>query len=179
MNLLLSSDVAITSYLKDLIPHTSLFDSVFGVLSLQGLPILIWLILFAYFVYREHLDKTIKQFLLSFMLSFGITSLLVNIILKNLVMRVRPWIELNTTSGLCPSDFSFPSGHASGAFASAIIFAYFDRKRSWLYYSLAIGISYSRIYLNCHYFLDVLIGALIGAIIGFFVLKVLTWRRII
>ncbi|EKE14348.1 MAG: hypothetical protein ACD_12C00559G0006, partial [uncultured bacterium] len=59
------------------------------------------------------------------------------------------------------------------AFAAATVLAYFDKKRRWFYYSAALLISYSRIYLGCHYFFDVIIGALIGFLISKLVVRFL------
>ncbi|MEK7096731.1 MAG: phosphatase PAP2 family protein, partial [Patescibacteria group bacterium] len=67
---------------------------------------------------------------------------------------------------LCPKDFSFPSTHAATAFVAAEILAYFNKKRKWFYFAVAILISYSRIYLGCHYFFDVVFGAIIGWLVS-------------
>lgn len=176
---LLRLDATVSQFLSQLLPHNQISDNIFLFLSAQGLTIVIWGILFVYYLYRERLDGTAKQFLISFLISFGTTAIFVNVILKNIFMRIRPWIEMGINNSFCPTDYSFPSGHASGAFAGAVIFAHFDKKRSWLYYSIAIGISYSRIYLQCHYLLDVLIGAVIGGVIGFGTLKILAGRKIL
>ena len=52
------------------------------------------------------------------------------------------------------------------AFAAATVLSFFDKKRRWFYYTVAMLISYSRIYLGCHYFFDVIVGAIIGYIIS-------------
>ncbi|MFA6513419.1 MAG: phosphatase PAP2 family protein, partial [Patescibacteria group bacterium] len=49
---------------------------------------------------------------------------------------------------------------------AATILAYFDKKRRWFYYIIAVLISYSRIYLGCHYFLDVVAGTILGFVIS-------------
>lgn len=172
-------DRQITTYISSFLPHNSLFDVLFTFLSLQGLTIIIWIILFSFFVYKERFDNTHKQFVIAFLLSFLTTGFLVNIVIKNIVMRDRPWVVQQISGTVCPDDFSFPSGHASGAFAGAIIFAHFDKKRRWLYYGIAGLISLSRIYLHCHYTFDITAGAMIGYLIGWTTLHVLTHRKII
>lgn len=88
--------------------------------------------------------------------------------LKNIVARLRPRLEIPTA--IVPYDFyqsfSFPSGHATIAFAAAYILGQEHKKLKWLYYFLAVLISFSRIYLGKHYPSDVLTGALIGLFIG-------------
>lgn len=172
-------DQQVTAFISALLPRNTFFDFFFAFLSLQGLTIIIWILLFAFFVYRERFDNTHKQFILAFFLSFLTTSFLVNIVIKNVVMRERPWVVQQISETICPDDYSFPSGHAAGAFAGAIIFAHFDLKRKWLYYGTATLISLSRIYLHCHYLLDITVGALIGFGIGWITLRILSHRKLI
>ena len=172
-------DQAITIRLSVLLPHNTIFDAIFSFFSLHGLTVIIWVILFFVFWQNERKDKTHHHFFLAFVTSFSITSVLVNIVIKNIAHRTRPWIEQGLLETFCPSDFSFPSGHAAGAFAGAVIFAYFDKKRAWIYYFIAFLISFSRIYLSCHYLLDVIFGALIGYTIGVLSIKILMKVKIV
>jgi undecaprenyl-diphosphatase len=118
------------------------------------------------------ITKQDKKFIFIFSASFLLTFLLSDIVLKNIFMRFRPLLG----SISCPHDFSFPSTHAATAFAAATILAYFDKKRCWFYYIVAILISYSRIYLGCHYFFDVLVGGLLGLIISKIILIQKCWK---
>jgi len=172
-------DQAITIRLSILLPHDTIFDAFFSFFSLHGLTVIIWMILFFVFWQNERKDKTHHHFFLAFVTSFSITTFLVNILLKNIVQRTRPWIDRGLLETSCPSDFSFPSGHAAGAFAGAVIFSYFDKKRQWLYYGIATCISFSRIYLGCHYLLDVVFGALIGFFISKAIILYLSSRKIL
>jgi len=171
----LELDQNLSAAAANLLPHNALFDLIFRFLSLQGLTIAIWIILLGmYFVWEE---KRHHEFILYFVSGFGITTFIVNIVLKNIFLRERPWVLSQILENYCPSDFSFPSGHAAGAFAGAVIFAHFDKKRKYLYYGMAVLISYSRVYLHCHYLLDVIFGALIGYLISWIVIRYLTGRR--
>lgn len=89
--------------------------------------------------------------------------------LKNIIARPRPKIEIPTA--IVPFDFyqsfSFPSGHATIAFAAAYILGREHKKSKWLYYSLAMLISFSRIYLGKHYPSDVIAGTFLGLLIGY------------
>lgn len=67
---------------------------------------------------------------------------------------------------------SFPSGHTAAAFAffGTIGFAY--RRWAWSFLILASAIGWSRLYVNAHYFSDVLAGVVIGLFFA-----QLTWER--
>jgi membrane-associated phospholipid phosphatase len=68
---------------------------------------------------------------------------------------------------------SFPSGHTATAFAffGVIGFAY-RRRWAWSFLAVASVIAWSRLYINAHFFSDVLVGVVVGL---FFAL--LTWER--
>lgn len=63
-------------------------------------------------------------------------------------------------------DQSFPSGHATTAFATASVASYYHPDQSVLFYGLATAIAWSRVERNEHHFRDVLVGAALGLAIG-------------
>jgi len=98
--------------------------------------------------------------------SFLIASAL-NAGLKDLIDRSRPQVEMGFDAlvGL-PSSPSFPSGHAMTAFATAAAIAVLAPRLRWPVLALAALIGFSRIYLGVHFWLDVLVGSVLGAAIG-------------
>ena len=68
---------------------------------------------------------------------------------------------------------SFPSGHTATAFAffGVIGFAY-RRRWAWSFLALAGVIGWSRLYINAHFFSDVLVGLVVGLFFA-----QLTWER--
>lgn len=154
-------DRSLSSFLYNLLPHSFPFQNFFEILAPTGIATLLWIIIFVALIIFE--EKNHKKFLPYFALSIILAFIITNLILKPIFMRPRP-----TNSSICPKDYSFPSGHATLSFAVASTLALFDKKRRFLYYSFATLIGYSRIYLGCHYFFDVLAGGILGMGIGKF-----------
>ncbi len=71
--------------------------------------------------------------------------------------------------------YSFPSVHASGAFA---LMAGFIRKRSFPFFLLfALFVSWTRIYLNVHTLEDIIAALPVGLISYYIVWRVDQWRK--
>jgi len=94
-------------------------------------------------------------------------------VLKAYIPEARPAVDVHTAGyshfieNVTLHNFhSFPSGHATSAFALATVlcFAAKNKSATWLYLGLAMLIGYSRIYLGQHFPDDVLAGALLGTV---------------
>jgi membrane-associated phospholipid phosphatase len=101
-------------------------------------------------------------------------------VLKGLSARTRPsaggtgqFFQYHPAGG--QQNGSFPSGHASGAFAAATVFAGMYREDHrwvpWVAYGTATLVSASRVALGRHFPTDVFVGALIGNSFGRMVLS--------
>lgn len=109
-------------------------------------------------------EKTRKIGLTS-ILALLVSLLINNIILKNLVARVRPYEVIEGLVPLIrkPWDYSFPSGHTGSSFASAWVFYRRLPKRFGIPALVLAGlIGLSRLYLGVHYPTDVLFGMVSG-----------------
>lgn len=79
-----------------------------------------------------------------------------------------PFYKLENAAGY-KTNSSFPSGHTTGAFAAATVFALEYKKTPWipvLSYSVATLIGLSRITENKHWLTDIVAGAALGFLTG-------------
>lgn len=97
------------------------------------------------------------------LLALVVNALVCNLTLKPLLKRRRPsWIDKIELLIKNPTDFSFPSGHASSSFAAATTI--FSQNQSFGTFCLILAglIAFSRLYHFVHYPSDVLIGSFLG-----------------
>lgn len=145
---------------------------VFRGITMLGNSGTIWVVLSLLLLIPKKTRKTGVMSLLALLVSLLIN----NMILKNLVARVRPY---ETIAGLVPLiprpwDYSFPSGHTGSSFASAWVFYRRLPKRFGIpALALAGLIGISRLYLGVHYPTDVLFGVVGGIVSGFLAERIL------
>ena len=124
--------------------------------------------------------KKTRKYGAALIFSIVIGTLVTNVIVKPMFLRVRPY---NTLQGvaeyfawykgagmLSESDYSFPSGHTTAAFEIAtsmfICFKKDHKKICWLFPVIALCTMGSRVYLMVHYASDVLAGFIVGTFAG-------------
>lgn len=102
-----------------------------------------------------------------------LASLAFNQILLHFIHRIRPY-DAGITRLLISAnpDLSFPSDHATAAGAIVASLWFKDQRRgATILALLAALICFSRIYVGVHYFSDIFVGIVIGAITAFAVSK--------
>jgi len=96
-------------------------------------------------------------------------ALLVNQVITRLWQRDRPFVahpaSVHTLLSHSP-DPSFPSDHASPAFAIAVVLFLVHRRLGILALVVALVLAYARVYCGDHYPADVIVGALIGMVVA-------------
>lgn len=105
---------------------------------------------------------------LSMAISLSLGYICGNLIVKNVVARIRPYEYRSELSLLVSklSDFSFPSGHSLASFEAATCI--FIRYKKWGIAALVLAtmIAFSRLYLYVHFPSDVLAGIILGVLFG-------------
>ncbi|MEX0602582.1 MAG: phosphatase PAP2 family protein [Bacteroidota bacterium] len=94
--------------------------------------------------------------------------------LKFIVERIRPCHTLPDVHLLvpCGSGLSFPSSHAVNNFTGAVVLSTFLPKARWWFFGFAGVVALSRVYVGAHYPLDVLVGAGVGMLCGWSIVKI-------
>jgi undecaprenyl-diphosphatase len=88
--------------------------------------------------------------------------------LKPAFDRERPPLRYAEPDPLVPvpDTGSFPSGHAATSFAGATILSLAFPRLALPLLVLALGVGFSRIYVGVHYPLDIVGGAVLGAVVA-------------
>ncbi len=135
-------------------------DAVMPIITKFGDGGIFWIALAVIFI----IFKKTRKMGLCMGLSLLIGFLTGNIILKNVIARIRPY-DLNPEIELLVkhlSDYSFPSGHTLASFDAAVAIFINNKKLGIPALVLAFLIAISRIYLYVHYPTDVLASIVLG-----------------
>ncbi len=146
--------------------------TVFVLLSRSGDWAAVWLVICVLVLLAGRADENARRSvvlaLIAILVSEAVTALL-----KAGIVRPRPEMMLPHVKVLLPAaGYSFPSGHTVRSFAAAVVLSRRLPHWSWLLYLLAGLIGVARVVVGAHFPLDVIGGALIGALIGWLVLIV-------
>lgn len=166
-----SLDTALFLFLNNF--HAPWADPIMVITSgrLTWIPLYLITLIYIFYKYR------LRGFLLfSFIvLSIAIADRTSVELFKNVFERLRPSHNdsisnlIHLVNGYRGGSYGFVSSHAANTFAFAAITSLLFKTKwySWVIFSWATFVSYSRIYLGVHYPGDILGGALLGVLSGF------------
>lgn len=166
--------------------YSSFFDFVMYWLSekLIWAPLYVVLLVVMYFTYR----KAFWYILLLIILLVTLTDQVSVVFFKDVFQRLRPCHEpelegmVRILKDQCGGSYGFISSHACNTFGVAVFAGSLLKfKYNWVFPVLlcwATAISYSRVYLGVHYPGDVLVGAVVGAFIGWIIVKLFRWIQL-
>jgi undecaprenyl-diphosphatase len=147
---------------------TSLADQVFKFLANDLPAILVVLVALTFLVPWAGRRRERRSGAVLSTVSAGL-ALLLNQPIAHLVERTRPYLTHPAHAHLLISrshDPSFPSDHATGAFALASGIWLYDRTVGTILLVLGAILSFSRVYVGTHYPGDVVGGGLIGVAVA-------------
>lgn len=153
------------------IPRTDLLDKIFLFFTkLSGSIGQLWLIIGVALLFFKETRKTGAAVLVSFIcvLLFG------ELLLKHLVMRMRP-CQVDTAFPMLidrPTSSSFPSTHSAFAFGTATVIFMKYKKAGIAALIVAALVAFSRLYLFVHFPTDVLCGIVLGILAAFAAIRI-------
>lgn len=152
--------------------RTPFLDKLFELFTLFGEELVVIAILGG--IYWSINKKIGERLGITVFISLGLNSLL-----KAIFMRPRPFMVDSEITNLRPETsggYSMPSGHTQSA--STVFFGVYQffKKRYLLVIAIVITafVAISRMYIGVHYLTDVLVGALLGIIITYYLAKYLS-----
>lgn len=150
--------------------HTAWLDRVMSTISISGTASTLWLLLTVFALFQPNNRMAAWRVYLVVLLCYGA----VDLALKPAIARPRPIsvLAFDPPRDLppMPRSLSFPSGHTAAAFGSAVALGRIWPHGRVLWWTMAVLMGYSRIYVGHHYPLDVAGGALVGVVVAMWVL---------
>ncbi len=164
MDFILNADSGILMFIRE---HLScgFLDFIMPVITLLAeggiLPVVISIVLMC-------MKKTRKAGI-QMAIALVIGLVVVNLTLKPLVARVRPYDAIEGIRLLidAQSDYSFPSGHTLAAFECAGVISFNYKRLAPYVIIVASLVGFSRLYLFVHYPTDVLTSVVLGLLFAF------------
>ncbi|MBQ1389658.1 MAG: phosphatase PAP2 family protein [Clostridia bacterium] len=153
--------------------HRPFLNKLMRFLTFLGDQGKIWLLIIALEVWKTQSLYVFVSMFVSVLFAF----ILSEVIIKRIVGRVRPCHKIDEEDLILkkiPKYYSFPSSHSATSFAMlTMCIIHCDFLTVLVVFVLAAGISFSRFYLQAHYFTDVMCGIAIGIIFPLIMAKII------
>ena len=173
MNYLRQLDYKLMRLINGLAKHSKWLDY----LGIFAAVYLIWIMaavaLSVFFFVPKNINRL--RYLLV-LLASGVGGYLIATMIGLTYGRARPFLSFDGLNQLIATSFShksFPSSHATLAFALAFAVLMFNKPVGIVMIVLACLVAWGRVYVGVHYPLDVVAGAILGALVSLVVYKLL------
>lgn len=138
---------------------------------------LIWLIAAVVLFFFWHISQEISRlkYLFSLLASSAI-AYLINLLIGLAFVRTRPFGGIDGVHQLITTSFlhkSFPSSHATIAFALAFTVFWFNKTWGIPLLVAAFLVGWGRVYVGVHYPLDVAVGAVLGGAVSYIIYRLM------
>ena len=141
------------------------FDGIMAFITKLGDKGMLWIALTLLLLILSIRNSSLRPMAISCALALILSAIFCNIVIKPAVMRIRPYDILDITLMVERlSDYSFPSGHTSAAFAFATALWLNNRRLGISALTAAFLMALTRLYLCVHFPTDVIAGAMLGCI---------------
>lgn len=159
-------DFAVLYWIQDYV-RNDLLDSVMPLITTLVDYGFIWLLLGIILI----AIKKYRVYGIECVAALALAGGLVNLVIKPLVERTRPFIIDPSITLLlnAPTSSSFPSGHTAASFAAAVVICSMPIKVYWKIIAVVMAclVAFSRMYLFFHFPSDVFVGLILGLCCGF------------
>ena len=159
---LINTDKSIFSFFNSTISNP-IFDVFFPIITNQDIwtiPILIGVIILSIKGGKRGIISSVILVIAIILADYSSAQ-----ILKPFFQRLRPSHELiDGIRLLVPKGgkYGFVSSHAANIFAAATVLSYFYIKYKKLFFTIAVLVAFSRVYVGVHYPADIFFGSLLG-----------------
>ncbi|TAL67889.1 MAG: phosphatase PAP2 family protein [Bacteroidetes bacterium] len=152
----------------------SVFDKIMPFITTNSNWTLVYVFLFSWLLWKGGRNGRICVIVL--IVTIVIADQVNSSLLKEWIARSRPCHTLSDINLLvpCGGGKSMPSSHAVNSFAAAIVLAHYYKHYFWVWFGIAIAVSFSRVYVGVHYPFDIIAGAGFGILVGYLVIKLET-----
>ncbi|MBD3919172.1 undecaprenyl-diphosphatase [Paenibacillus sp. PR3] len=156
---MLNLDYKWFQFINGLAGHSALLDWIMTFLSKDAEYLFFLGIILYWFTRSRQNRRMVIEALVSASAALGVSSLI-----GRLYYRDRPFVDHHVHLLIKhAANASFPSDHATAAFAVATAIWCSRRKEGWGWLILSAGIAISRVWTGVHYPLDIITGAAVGS----------------
>ena len=164
IELINSIDIATMEFVQNNL-HNPIMDKVMIFITSLGDAGFIWILIALGLL----INKKYRKVGITLLVALVLGVILGNGILKNIIERSRPFINMEGINLLikAPTSYSFPSGHTTSSFAAALVLSMNFKNKTVYIFILAALIAFSRVYLGVHFPTDIIAGIILGLSCGY------------